>query len=401
LSRFPFAFLACGILLISGCAVVQKPVPLPEPPEPSVFLPALVPVAEDSWPAMLDDGDLASLRVGVERSEAYFRRLPAQTPFRIGVDTYTAQEMAETMQVFGARLTESATGTDWAPRLKSSFQLYQSTGTDAHRSVTFSSYYEHTLSARRSPQGAYRYPLYKRPADLIDVDLGLFDPVYQGARISGRRQGRQLIPYYSRGEIDSRGRLQGQGLEIAWAKDPLEILFLQIEGSGWLDWGNGERTRIRFDGTNGLKFRSVGQHLINTGRISKAEFNRKRFEVYMSENPQERQDLLNVNGRYVFFQLDHSANQVHAYGNIRVPLTPWRSIATDPKLFPKGGLAWISVDGKLKRFVLNQDEGGAIQGPGRVDYFVGEGAEAERFAWSLWDPGQLYFLVKKRSASQK
>ena len=97
---------------------------------------------------------------------------------------------------------------------------------------------------------------------------------------------------------------------------------------------------------------------------------------------------------------------MNTYGNIDIPLTPDRSIATDPKVFPKGGLAWIDVHHapghvSVQRFMLNQDEGGAIQGAGRVDYFAGAGPKAEKFATHFWYPGKLYFLVKKREAASQ
>ncbi len=143
--------------------------------------------------------------------------------------------------------------------------------------------------------------------------------------------------------------------------------------------------------------------------MTKAELNHESQRKYLNDHPDERQSLLNVNERYVFFRLDTGPTGAFAYGNIDQPLTPGRSVATDPKLFPKGGLAWIETEqtvfdaqGKsvgtkpLKRFVFSQDEGGAIQGPGRVDYFVGNGPEAERFATHFWFPGKLYFLVKKK-----
>ena len=120
------------------------------------------------------------------------------------------------------------------------------------------------------------------------------------------------------------------------------------------------------------------------------------FLRYLAGHPKERQALLNVNERYVFFRIDTSTAGAYAYGNIDVPLTPGRSIATDPKLFPKGALAWIDT-GTIKRFMVNQDEGGAIQGPGRVDIFAGHGPKAARFATHLWNKGRLYFLVKKKS----
>jgi membrane-bound lytic murein transglycosylase A len=279
--------------------------------------------------------------------------------------------------------------------LSRAFTVYQASGTDAQRTVVFSSYYEPTVSARLTKSGAYRFPLYARPPDLVDVDLGAFDAAYQGARIAGRLDGPHVVPYPTRSDIDSRRILSGKNLEIAWAKDPLDILDLQIEGSGWLDLGKKRLERIRYDGDNGRRYQSIGQYLIASGRIPAKKFSRQAFRQYLSRHPQERQALLNVNERYIFFRIDASTSGAFAYGNIDVPLTAGRSIATDPKLFPKGALAWVDLPG-VRRFVLNQDEGGAIQGPGRVDLFAGEGAGAANFASHLWHKGKLYFLVKKK-----
>ena len=291
--------------------------------------------------------------------------------------------------------------------------VYQSVGVDLDRTVVFSSYYEPTIPARAARDDRYKFPLYARPGDLVDADLSLFDSSYQGVRISGHREGRALVPYPARADIDGRKILQHQGLEIAWAKDPLDVLDLQTEGSGWLDFGKGNLTRVRYDGDNGRPYKSVGQYLIATGRIPAKKFNRKTFRSYLAHHPKKRQDLLNVNHRYVFFRIDASTAAPHAYGNIDVPLTPGRSIATDPKIFPKGALAWIEVTEResgragsltpslprstIRRFVLNQDEGGAIQGPGRVDIFAGHGDDAKRMATHLWHKGKLYFLVKPKS----
>lgn len=178
----------------------------------------------------------------------------------------------------------------------------------------------------------------------------------------------------------------------------MDIFFLQIEGSGWLDLGNGQMVRIRYDGDNGRRYRSLGQYMISSGLVRAKGFDHKALMRYMKRHPKECQDLLNVDERYVFFQIDTSSMSVFAYGNINQPLTAGRSVATDPKIFPKGLLAWIDVQSKptKRRFVLNQDEGGAIQGPGRVDFFAGHGKKAEQLATHFWYPGQLYFLVKKK-----
>ena len=412
MSRSSLTTLSLSFIIISGCQSlpVKTPVepvsiPVPTPPPAPVVSPVvkaspLIRLAPEQYPDFSDDASTSALKTAALRSAVYFRSLPAAQLFQLAQDTYTARDIAEGVEHF-ATLLDSA---DWTTAVKNEFVVYQSVGKDDTRAVTFSSYYEPTVQARWVRDKDYRYPIYGRPKDLIDVDLGLFDAAWQGGRIAGRREGQRLVPYYTRDDIDGLGALKEQNLEIAWAKDPLDIFFLQIEGSGWLDVGHGQMVRIRFDGHNGRKFGSVGQYLIQSGRVKKEGFSHQGFIRYMHEHATERQKLLNINPRYVFFKIDTSSAGVYAYGNIDVALTPGRSIATDPKLFPKGFLAFVDIEGKrdishsstLHRFVLNQDEGGAIQGPARVDFFSGHGADAETFAFQLWNPGRLYFLVRKR-----
>lgn len=356
----------------------------------------------DEVPAFTDDGDTDSLRAAALQSLAYYQNQPPDRIYTLGTDTYTAREMAGSVETFVELLDSATTREAWSDAIRQTFWFYASGGSDRRGTVTFSSYYEPTIQARLVRGGVYRYPIYARPPDLVDVDLGSFIPAYAGARIAGRREGEKLVPYYTRGEIDSDRRLAGQGLELAWAKDPADIFFLQIEGSGWLDLGNGVRQRIRYDGNNGRPYRSVGLYLIQSGRAGAKGFDHKAFVRYLRRHPDERQAMFNVDERYIFFQIDTSTAAANAYGNLDVPLTPERSIATDPKIFPQGALAWIDVahapaHQSVRRFMLNQDEGSAIQGAGRVDYFAGSGARAEKFATRFWYPGRLYFLVKKRS----
>ncbi len=404
-------FLAFAGMAISGCMTAPpKPASL-APPLPAAVsrFSSVVRLEPSSFPKFEDDTDTASLHAAALESFVYYQSLPENQLFVLGQDTYTAQDMIASMAFLSILLENSPDPKDWLPVLQSSFTVYQSVGADPERTVVFSSYYEPAIPARPARDKTYRFPLYGRPPDLVDVDLSQFDPSYQGMHVSGRREGQALLPYPTRSDIDGRKIFQQAGLEIAWAKDPMDVLDLQIEGSGWLDFGNGNLKRVRYDGDNGRRYRSVGQYLISTGRIPAKKFSRKVFRQYMARHPKERQNLLSVNDRYVFFRVDTSTAAPSAYGNINVPLTPGRSIATDPKMFPKGALAWINTEraivgkddqikGKrpLKRFMLNQDEGGAIQGPGRVDIFAGHGADAKSLATHLWDKGTLYFLIKTK-----
>ncbi len=341
-------------------------------------------------PDFQDDGEREGLSIAVRQSLRYFQALPANRPFSFGPDAYSAGEMAEGLEVFLELLGQARP--DFADRVRAEFTVYRSTGAPPDGAVVFSSYYEHDLKASLTRTDRYRYPLYARPLDLEErVDV-------RGQKWAGRTVGGLWGTYFTRKEIDSEGALEGRGLEIAWADNPVDVLFLQVQGSGWLNLPDGSRQRVRYAGNNGHPYRSVGLNLIESGLIPRAVFTRAAMVDYLKTHPRERPSLLNVNPRYVFFKIDLSDSRDQAFGSLNVPVTPRRSIATDPAVFPPGALAWMETGAKNRtaRFVLNQDEGGAIKGSARVDYFVGGGAEAESYAVGFWEKGKLYFLAHRR-----
>jgi membrane-bound lytic murein transglycosylase A len=351
-------------------------------------------------PGFRDDLNFQGLRLAAEQSLAYYRSQPPERLFAFGRDRFPARHLADSMATFIALLEQSSV--DFYDRLLEQFWVYQSTGTRTDRTVTFSAYYEHTLEASWTRTKTFRYPLYRRPPDLVEADAGTVDPARAGQKMAGRMVKGRLAPYYTRKDIDSDGVLKGRGLELAWAKDPMDIYFLQVEGSGWLKiQGSTAPVRIRYAANNGHSYKSVGLSMIERGLIPREKFNKDTMLEYLRAHPVQRQDILNTNPRYVFFQVDRSSRAALTLGSLQIALTPWRSVATDPALFPPGALCWMDVAGKtpMTRFALNQDEGGAIKGPGRVDYFVGADPEAEKFAFTVWSPGKLYFLVKKTGGS--
>lgn len=379
----------------------------------SVDLPSvstsLVRIEPGEFPSFKDDGDLKSLRDSAGQSLKYYSALPPNSTFSFGQTLVSGEELVETLESLVDFIDLESSAKELSLFLKENFDVYRSLGTDGKGQVIFSAYHEHTLTARLAPTAEYRFPLYSRPKDLVDVPLENFDPKRRGERIAGRLDGTSLVPYYSREDIDSKGVLKGKGLEIAWAKDPLEILFLQIQGSGWVQVaGTTETYHIRYAGDNGRPYSSVGYYLIESSAIPKKDFSRAKLAGHLSRQTEERrQKILNVNARYIFFEMVSPTNTTR--GSLMVSLTPGRSIASDPKLYPPGALAWIKTirprfdpygtavgTETLSRLVLNQDEGGAIKGAGRIDFFAGGGKEAERFAQKMWNSGELYFFVKKR-----
>jgi membrane-bound lytic murein transglycosylase A len=288
--------------------------------------------------------------------------------------------------------------------IRDRFNVYQSVGSDGRGTVLYTGYYEPILEGSLIPNEKYRWPLYERPEDLIQVDLELFSSKFKGERIVARYDGGRIVPYFSREEIDSNGVLSGRQLEIVWLEDPIDVFFLQIQGSGQVVLEDGTLLRVNYSASNGRPYRSIGGLLINRGIITREEMSIPRLREYLRDNSHQREEIFNYNESYVFFRLVEEG----PLGNIEVPLTAGRSIATDSRLFPKGALVYIRAEkpviddsGTIRewvpfsRFALNQDTGGAIKGPGRVDLFWGSGEAAGIPAGQMKHEGELYFLVLK------
>ena len=370
---------------------------------------ALEQVSWWSAPAVLDDGEFRDAAAAVRQSLEYYQKLPQETLFTFGMDRVTARDMAVTLQNF-LLIVENSTLTtiQKAEQIKKDFTLYRSVGSDNGGKVLFTGYYEPLLTCRTKADEVYRYPLYKRPDDIIEIDLTQFGDNFPKNKLFGRldekRNNKRVIPYFSREEIDHQQALSDRDLEILWCDDPVSIYFLQVQGSGKADLGGGNIVSVLYDGQNGRPYKSIGRVLIDSGAMTKENMSMQALREYLRTHPDELSAILNQNPSYVFFRMEMGPS----LGNIGVPLTPGRSIATDARLFPKGGLALITTqkpvieNGVIRewlpftRFVMNQDTGGAIRGPGRVDLFCGQGAEAEITAGYMQQEGELYFLVRKR-----
>lgn len=383
------SFLALG-LATAGCLGPVRDIPGPGgATERSAAVGGLIRLEGDALPALTDDASIPDLVRALRASVGFYTGQPADRTFQFGSDRYTASELAAGYGRLADDLPTLSAGV--ADRVRRDFVCYASVGTDAGRTVVFSSYYEHELAASLKKTDRYRFPLYGRPADVEERAAS------NGSKTVVRRTAAGARPYFTREEIDSNGVLRGRGLEIAWADDPVHVFFLQVQGSGWLRLPDGKRLRVRYAGNNGHPYKSVGGHLIATGVLPGEKFSRRAMVAFLEKSPQ-RQRYLNVNPRYVFFQIDRSVNREKVFGSINAPLTGGRSVATDFSLFPAGALGWMETreDIRVARYIVNQDEGGAIKGPGRVDFFAGGGPEAEAFAVSFWEKGRLYFLAPRR-----
>jgi peptidoglycan lytic transglycosylase A len=387
------AALTAALALAAGCAAWRKPLVA----EPAA---ALQPVRRA--PALHDDGDPASLRAAIAESLAWLATQPPDHVFVAGPRRVTVAEQIRAFRGLQAVLAEAPTPERLAAYVHGAFETLECVGgPDGRMLVT--GYYEPVVDAAERQSPEYAVPILALPDDLVEVSLEAFDPRYRGERLFGRVEGKRLVPYWRRADIDA-GSLAGRGLELAWARDPVDVFFMEIQGSGTLRFPDGREQRVGYAGANGRAYRPIGRLLIDEGHVPREAMSMQVIRAWLAANPAERQRVLRHNESYVFFRLLPGPPE----GSLGRPLTPARSVATDARLFPRGALAFIETeqprrepDGAVRRvplarFVLNQDTGGAIRGAGRVDvFFWGRGETAAFAAGLMREPGRVYFLVPR------
>jgi membrane-bound lytic murein transglycosylase A len=257
-------------------------------------------------------------------------------------------------------------------------------------------YYEPLLFGSRKPTERYRYPIYAIPDDLVVVDLAGVYPELKNMRLRGRVNGRRLIPYFERAQIDGPDAPL-RGKEIAWVDDPYDLFFLHIQGSGRISLESGETLRVGYAEQNGHPYKAIGRVLIDRGELTREDVSLQSIRAWLRAHPDRSAELLNTNASYVFFrELPTTADGPP--GSLGVPLTPQRSIAVDRRYVPLGAPVYISSSSSdssraLNRLTLAQDTGGAIRGPVRADFFWGAGETAEREAGSMKDRLRMWILL--------
>ena len=361
-------------------------------------------VSSWSFPEFSDDMHYSGLEHGILKSLSYLNKIPADRKFFFGQDRYNTDHMILSLQQFLDFIQSQPSRQELNEFIQSNYRVYRSMGRDGWGEVLYTGYYEPHLRGSLIRAEPYQFPIYSRPDDLIAIDLSLFNEKYAGQKIMGRYTDQTVVPYYERSEIDTEGVLEGRAEVLAWVEDPVDIFFLQIQGSGRVYLDNGAVINVGYQTTNGQPYRSIGKLLIDEEKISVEEMSMQKIREYLHQHPEEIDAVLNHNPSYVFFTIEPDG----PLGNINVKLTPGRSIALDRRIFPPAALAFIQTEkpvvdstGQIHnwqpfaRFALNQDTGGAIRGPGRADLFWGNGPYAEIAAGHLKHTGELYFLVLK------
>jgi membrane-bound lytic murein transglycosylase A len=273
----------------------------------------------------------------------------------------------------------------------------------------FTGYYEPELQGSRQRTPEYNVPLYRRPSDLVEVELGQFRPALQGERVAGRVVNGRLVPYAPRKEIVTAG-LGPASSPLVHVNDRAAAFFLQIQGSGRIKLTSGDTIRAAYDGQNGHPYTAIGRILVDRGEVPKSELSMQRIRSWMDDNPDQAEALMNENASYVFFKEqpvgDPSKGADGAQG---VPLTASGSLAVDLKFHALGTPMWVEArmpgadaeapDVMLRRLFVAQDTGGAIRGPVRGDVYWGVGQEAESIAGRMAHKGKMFILLPKPLAA--
>jgi membrane-bound lytic murein transglycosylase A len=360
-------------------------------------------VPPDQRPFFSDDMAFDGLSSAIDHSLTYLSRVSPEKEFSFGRDRYSATHLARSLSHFRAFIASRPAPIVLNNYISENYIVYRSVGDSLPRQVLFTGYYEPNLRGSSVKTDRCKYPVYGRPSDLATIDLGLFSDEYKGKTLVGRFTGERVVPYFDREAIE-KGAIDGSAPPIAWVDDPVDLFFLQIQGSGKIYLDSGGAINVHYQVSNGRPYRSIGSLLIAQGKIPRAEMSMQRIRAYLQAHPEEAGAIFSYNPSYVFFKTEPDG----PLGCLDVRLTPGRSLAVDRRVFPMAALSFIQtekpvVDGngtiaawtECARFVLNQDTGGAIRGPGRGDLFWGNGAYAELAAGHMQHPGRLYFLVLK------
>lgn len=364
-------------LLLAGCDNADKTPPEPPAPPHTTYTPA----TWDALPAVAD----SDLQAGFASWRSACVRLKADA-------------------VWGATCAAAATvplaadATQIRSFLQEQLQVYSMRSATGSADGLITGYYEPVYpgSLTQTPQASV--PVYGVPDDLIIVNLDSIYPELKGKRLRGRLEGRVLKPY------DDAATINAQGLNapvIAWLTDPMDLQFLQIQGSGRVRLDNGQQLRIGYADQNGRPYRAIGRWLVEQGELKKEDVTMGSIAAWAKAHPERISDLLASNPSYVFFARNPDSNE-GPRGSLNVPLTSGYSVAIDRKVIPLGSLLWLSTtrpDGTpLVRPVAAQDTGGAIAGEVRADLFWGTGEEAGHLAGDMKQKGNVWLLWPKGMA---
>ncbi|MFM2064940.1 MAG: hypothetical protein RLZZ507_4611 [Cyanobacteriota bacterium] len=378
---------------------VPVPVPVPVPNTPEVVPPLQLINPETAcssqrclgWDEQLwgRNGDRQALLTSIDHSLRYLgTNKAAEVYANYPIKEITLDRVRRSLLRFRELVVSSQSAAELQAAVHREFVFYQSVGNDGKGTVKFTAYFVPEYTASRVRTSVYKYPLYRVPPNFKEWAK----PHPKRVTLEGKD-----------GLLGNKSRLRG--LELLWFRDRMDAYMIHIQGSAQIRLTNGQRTSVGFAGATDYPWTSIGGELAKDGKLPLSGLTMPKLLSYFRQNPREMNNYLPRWERFIFFQ---ETNGTAATGSINVPVTAERSIATDKSLMPPGALALINNsfpfpagNGRLEnrrvdRFVLDQDTGSAIKGPGRVDYFMGTGKLAgDRAGISGGNGSLLYLLLRE------
>jgi membrane-bound lytic murein transglycosylase A len=336
------------------------------------------------------NGDRQAMLESIDNSLRYLKTPNAAKLYsKYPVPGISQNRVQRSLIRFRQLVAQSKSAPQLRDAVKQEFDFYQAVGKDNKGSVKFTGYYEPLYQASRLPTAVYKYPLYKKPANF--------------EALAKSRPTRQQLEGVD-GLQAARGPLKGS--ELVYMKDRFEAVLVQIEGSAKLVFPDGKTTTVGYGGGTDYPYDSIGKMLAKDQKVPASQLSSQGIKRFFQENPQEMNTYIPRYNRFAFMRETFNSKPL---GSMNVAVTPERSIATDKSLMPPGALALVHTQlpfspapqqkpqqRLVSRYVLDQDTGSAIKGPGRVDYFMGVGKDAGERAGVTGGNGQLYYLLLKK-----
>ena len=400
--KIQIAALTAVILLFAGCAVKEEKI---TPPKKEVTKKQPIQKSTKKPSEAITAAPTPEFFRALDLSVGYYDRLSKKnTTFNYGDQNYTASQMRDSLLLF-KKYAVSMNKDELLKKLDEDFLLYESK--NEKDSALLTGYYAPMLKGSLTKSDEFYAPLYPYPQDLITADLKRFPTSNSVRDIAGKIEGKSLVPYYTREEIDN-GALKEKPLLYLSSK--VDAFLLEVQGSGIIEV-DGVKRYVGYAGKNGHPYTSIGKVIADEKLMNSDKVNMQTMKEFLEENPKIRDYVLNKNKSYVFFKFNEKEG---IFGNIGLSLTAKESVAMDNELLPKGALAFIKtvvpkkIEGQkvvarterepFEKFVMVQDTGGAIRGGGRVDIYFGEGDEALFYAGQTASKGEVYLLVAKKES---
>ncbi|MFL6721197.1 MAG: murein transglycosylase A [Sphingomonas sp.] len=389
---FARALALASLALLAACAARPAPPPEIPPPAPAPQ-PAPTPTPAPPSPPIGRNAVETGVKLDTPRVLGRDEAARALGAFRISCSAVTARNDSSGLTQRGDWQPVCAQAASLDPSFAPGFFYYGFDWVKVGEGRAFATgYYEPEIEGSRTPQPGYA-PIYRVPPDLVRCTKP------DGTSGRGRIDETGTCTfYYSRAEIED-GALAGKGLELAWAKDPVDLFFMEIQGSGRIRFDDGTVMRVAYAGQNGRDYVAIGRLLRERGILPPGGANMQAIRDWMRANPDQGRELMRENLSYVFFK---ELTGPGPPGALNVPVTPRATVAADPNFVPLGAPVYLhhadrpEVDG----IWVAQDVGGAIKGPNRFDTFWGTGSEAAAIAGGMSASGQALILVPKGTAAR-